>query len=113
MITNVVVSYAVKPECVEEHLALIRGVFAQLEADAPTNVEYKVLALDDGVSFLHVSTADTIDGANPLPQLTSFQAFAQNLGDRVATPPHPTAASIVGSYHQAAPLGAAGEGTDE
>lgn len=106
MISNVVVSYTVKPEAVEEHMRLIEAVFAQLNAEASANVEYKVMRLDDGVSFLHVSTADTADGSNPLPQLSAFQDFARDLGDRVATAPLPTAAAIVGSYHPADPLGA-------
>jgi hypothetical protein len=104
MITNVVVSYQVKPEAVEEHVRLIEGVFAQLTADAPANVEYKVLRLDDGVSFLHVSTADTPEGSNPLPELAAFQEFAKDLGSRVATPPAPVAAAIVGSYYPAEPI---------
>jgi hypothetical protein len=101
MISNVVVTYTVKPECVEEHIRLIRGIFAQLDEDAPTELEYKVLTLDDGVSFVHVSTADTVDGSNPLPQLAAFQAFAKDLPDRVATAPAPTGATIIGSYHPA------------
>jgi hypothetical protein len=105
VISNVVVSYTVKPEAVEEHMRLIEGVFAQLNAESSTNVEYKVMCLDDGVSFLHVSTADTADGSNPLPQLLAFQEFARDLGARVATPPMPTAATIVGTYHPADPLG--------
>jgi hypothetical protein len=105
MISNVVVSYTVKPEAVEEHLRLIQGVFNQLDSEAPANIEYKVVQLADGVSFVHVSTAETDDGSNPLPALASFQQFAQDLGARVATPPAPSAAEIVGSYYPASPLG--------
>jgi hypothetical protein len=105
MISNIVVSYTVKPEAVEEHLRLIEGVFTQLHGEAPANIEYKVLQLDDGVSFVHVSTAETDDGSNPLPELAAFKAFAQDLGARVATPPGPAAASIVGSYYPADPIG--------
>jgi hypothetical protein len=101
VISNVVVSYTVKPEAIEEHLRLIRGVFAQLDADTPANIEYKVMQLADGVSFVHVSTADTPDGSNPLPELDEFKAFGADLGARVATPPAPSAATIVGSYHPA------------
>jgi hypothetical protein len=99
MISNVVVTYTVKPEAFDEHVGLIDAVFAQLDAEAPSNLEYKVLCLDDGVSFVHVSTADTPDGSNPLPQLAAFQQFAHGLGDRVATPPGPSAARLIGSYH--------------
>lgn len=99
MISSVVVSYTVKPEAIDEHVRLIEGVFDQLRADAPDNLEYKVLRLDDGVSFVHVSTADTPDGSNPLPELSAFKAFGQDLGSRVASPPGPIAATVVGSYH--------------
>jgi hypothetical protein len=107
MISNVVVSYRVKPEAVEEHVRLIRAVFAQLHAEQPGNVEYKVVCLDDGVSFVHISTADTPDGSNPLPAFSAFQEFGRGAGERAATPPNPTAAELIGSYVPAAtgPLG--------
>ncbi len=98
MISSVVVSYQVKPEAIDEHVRLIQGVFDQLRAEQPDNVEYKVLRLADGVSFVHVSSADTPDGSNPLPEMAAFQEFGRGLGSRVATPPMPTAADIIGSY---------------
>jgi hypothetical protein len=106
VISNVVVTYTVKPDAIDEHLRLIEGVFAQLQSEAPAHLEYKVLHLADGVTFVHVSTADTPDGSNPLPALESFQEFAKDLPARVSTPPNPTAATIVGSYHPANPIGA-------
>lgn len=98
MITSVVVSYKVRPEAVSEHVRLIEAVFEQLHSEQPGNVEYKVMRLDDGVSFVHVSTADTPDGSNPLPELESFRLFGKDSADRVATPPVPTAADVIGSY---------------
>ena len=98
MITSVVVSYKVRPDAVAEHISLIEGVFEQLTAEQPGNVEYKVVCLDDGVSFVHISTADTPDGSNPLPGMTAFQRFSAGAADRAATPPVPTAAEIIGSY---------------
>ena len=65
MISSVVVTYRVRPEAVEEHVRLIEAVFDQLRAEQPVNIEYKVVRLDDGVSFVHVSTGDTPDGSNP------------------------------------------------
>jgi hypothetical protein len=103
VITSVVVSYRVKPEAVDEHVRLIQAVFAQLRAEQPANVEYKVVRLDDGVSFVHVSSADTPDGSNPLPEMASFKEFSRDAGSRVATPPTPTAADVVGWYHPAQP----------
>jgi hypothetical protein len=101
VINSVVVSYTIKPECLEEHVQLIEGVFDQLRTEAPATVEYKVMRLDDGVSFVHVSTADTPDGANPLPELAAFKAFQQDLGARLATPPNASGASAVGNYRPA------------
>jgi hypothetical protein len=98
VITSVVVSYQIKPEAQAEHVRLIEGVFEQLRAEGPDNVEYKVLRLADGVSFVHVSTADTPDGSNPLPELSAFKEFGKDLADRVATAPNPSAADIIGSY---------------
>ena len=108
VITSVVVSYQVKPEAMAEHVRLIEGVFAQLHAEGPVNVEYKVVRLADGVSFLHVSSAETPDGSNPLPELSAFKEFGKDSGDRVATPPIPTAADIIGDYHPAGGLRPAG-----
>jgi len=105
MISSVVVSYLVRPEAVDEHVRLIEAVFEQLRNEQPANIEYKVMRLADGVSFVHVSTADTADGSNPLPKLAAFQQFGQNAGARVASTPVPTAADIIGSYHPNAPTG--------
>jgi len=98
MISNVVVSYQLRPEAMDEHIRLIEAVFAQLRDEQPANVEYKVVRLDDGVSFVHVSTSDTADGSNPLPSLFAFKEFGRELLGRVATPPAPTGATLVGSY---------------
>ena len=104
MITSIVVSYEVRSEAVTEHVRLIEAVFAQLDAERPSNVEYKVLQLEDGVSFVHVSTADTVDGSNPLPQMSAFQDFGRDSAARVATTPNPTPATIIGSYAVDHPL---------
>jgi hypothetical protein len=104
MISSVVVSYQVRPEAVAEHVRLIEEVFKQLHAEQPGNVEYKVVRLDDGVSFVHVSSADTPDGSNPLPAMSAFREFGRDSAARVATAPVPTAADIVGSYYPATPV---------
>jgi hypothetical protein len=104
VISNVVVTYSVRPEAVTEHVRLIEAIFDQLRSEQPDNVEYKVVRLDDGVSFVHVSTADTPDGSNPLPAMSAFMEFGKDSASRVATQPVPTAADIIGSYHPVAPL---------
>jgi hypothetical protein len=104
MISSVVVSYRVKPEAVAEHVRLIEAVFTQLHAEQPGNVEYKVVRLEDGVSFVHLSSADTADGSNPLPEMAAFKEFGKDSAARVATAPVPTAADIIGSYRPATSL---------
>lgn len=99
MKSSVVVSYQVRPEAVDEHVRLIEGVFAQLQTERPDNIEYKVVRLADGVSFVHISTSDTPDGSNPLPRMTAFREFGKDIGERAATPPNPTAADVIGAYH--------------
>jgi len=104
VISSVVVSYRVRPDAVAEHVRLIKAVFDQLHAEQPDNVEYKVVCLADGVSFVHVSSASTPDGSNPLPELAAFKEFGKDSAARVTTPPVPAPADIIGSYHPAAPL---------
>ena len=104
MISSVVVSYQVRPEAVAEHARLIEAVFGQLHAGQPGNVEYKVVRLEDGVSFVHLSSADTPDGSNPLPALAAFKEFGRDSAARVATAPLPTPADIIGSYYPAVPV---------
>ena len=104
MISSTVVSYQVKPEAVAEHVRLIEAVLAQLHTEQRGDLEYKVLRLDDGVSFVHVSTVDTPDGSNPLTELPAFKEFGRDLPNRVATQPNPTAADVIGSYLPETPL---------
>ena len=104
MISSVVVSYRVRPQAVAEHMLLTRAVFERLHAEQPDNVEYKVVCLADGVSFVHVSSSSTPDGSNPLPELAAFKEFGKDSAARVATPAVPAPADIIGSYYPAAPL---------
>jgi hypothetical protein len=101
VISNVVVSYRVKPESVAEHVRLIEAVFDQLRAQRRTDVDYRVIRLEDGVSFVHMSTADTPDGSSPLPTLSSFQDFGRALSERVETPPEAKPGDLVGAYSAA------------
>ena len=98
MISTVVVRYTLRPEAMAEHVALIEAVMAQLRDERPTTVDYQVLRLADGVSFVHVSTCDTPDGTTPLGGLSSFREFQAGLASRVASPPEPSAADVIGAY---------------
>jgi hypothetical protein len=99
MLNNVVVSYSIHPEAKAEHVRLIEAVFAQLQTELPDNIDYQVMCLQDGVSFVHMSTADTPDGSNPIPKLSAFAEFGRDIADRVTSMPTPSASQIVGSYH--------------
>jgi hypothetical protein len=101
--TSVVVTYTVRPEALAEHVRLIDAVFDQLRSDQRSDVTYQVVRLADGVSFVHVSTATTQDGTNPLPQLESFRAFSADLASRVVAPPVPSSAELIGAYPSTPP----------
>jgi hypothetical protein len=54
----------------------------------PDNVAYKVVRLAGGVSFVHVSPADT-RRVEPLPELAAFKEFGRGAAAWVATAPVP------------------------
>jgi hypothetical protein len=94
----VVVTYQVRPEARDEHVQLINAVFDQLADEQPADVDYTVVCLDDGVSFIHVSVTRTDDGSNPLVALAAFAEFSGNVSDRTVDPPHATPAQVIGRY---------------
>ena len=96
--STVVVRYTLRPEAMTEHVRLIDAVMTQLREEHPDTVDYQVLRLSDGVTFIHVSSSDTPDGTNPLGGLSAFCEFQADLGSRVATPPEPSAADDIGNY---------------
>jgi hypothetical protein len=98
MRSTVVVRYTLRPEAMDEHVRLIEAVMAQLREERRTDLDYQVLRLADGISFLHVSTCDTPDGTSPLAELSAFREFQADLASRVATPPEPSAADQIGHY---------------
>jgi hypothetical protein len=84
---RVVVRYKLKPERVEEHEALIRGVFAELAERRPEGLAYQASKLEDGVSFVHVADVSTPDGKSPLAEIAAFKAFTANIGERCEEKP--------------------------
>jgi hypothetical protein len=91
------VRYKVKPEYAEENARLIQKVFEELHAKSPAGVRYLVLRLDDG-TFVHLSTADTEDGASPIPRLEAFGRFQNGIKERCIEPPQSSDVTIVGEY---------------
>src|SRR5947208_16089720 len=99
MLNNVVVTYSVRPEAKAEHVRLIEAVFAQLRTDRPDYIDYQVMCLADGVTFVHISNADTTDGSNPIPHLGAFKALTRNIAERLTAIPTPAAGETVAAYH--------------
>jgi hypothetical protein len=102
--SSTVVRYKTKPERADENQALIEAVFAELAEAAPAGLSYESYRLDDGVSFLHVASIETDDGANPLTSTTAFATFLQGIGDRCTEPPIAVNANKIGSYVAGAPV---------
>ncbi len=93
---RVVVRYRVKPERVEEHEALIRGVFAELAEKKPEGLRYGAFKQKDGVSFLHVAFVSA--EKNPLQELAAFNKFTANIAERCDEAPVTTELAEVGVY---------------
>jgi len=94
--TAVVVRYRTTPEAAERNQALVRQVFAELNRERPEGLRYAAFRLADGVSFVHVVS---IEGdTDPLSRSAAFAEFRRGLGDRLAGPPEPSSATLVGSY---------------
>ena len=86
----------VSPERAAENAELVRAVYAELAAiDAP-GFRYATLALDDGVSFVHLAIEG--GGEVPLPKLDSFRRFRAELEDRCEQRPSVRRAEVVGSF---------------
>jgi hypothetical protein len=100
-----VVRYTTKPDRADENQALIEKVFAELAAERPVGLRYMTFRLADGVTFVHVASVETDDGANPLTTTPAFGAFAREVADRCEVGPLAMEATVVGSYQF--PLGAA------
>jgi hypothetical protein len=95
IVQTVIVRYQVRPEKVEEHLRLVRQVFAELADKRPAGLRYTALRATDGLSFTHVAA---MEGGNQLAALGAFQAFLQGIAARCDVPPAATEVEIVGSY---------------
>jgi hypothetical protein len=91
-----VVQYQARPEQADENQRLVEQVYAELNENDPGRLQYITLRLADGVTFLHVSMLDGED--NPLSQVAAFQEFQAGLAERLAAPPKPEQATIVGRY---------------
>ena len=84
MSNSMVIRYTVRPEAAEENQRLVQNVFAELADNQPDGLHYATFRLADGVSFVHVVSADGED--NPLLKTAAFAEFQRNIADRVDRP---------------------------
>jgi len=92
------VSYKLKPECLQEHEQLAAAVYEALAQSRPSGLGYATLKLEDGVSFIHLVSHQETDGNNALTALPAFKAFAVGVRDRCETPPVRVELTELGSY---------------
>jgi hypothetical protein len=92
----VIVTYKTKPGAADENERLVKGVYAQLAAEAPGEFHYATFRLGDGVSFLHLGIVD--GEVSPLSKLSAFQEFQRGIPERCVEPPMVLESTVVGSY---------------
>lgn len=96
---RLVTTYATKSAAdADENQRRVEAVFAELEANKPTNVSYIVLRLEDD-SFVHVSFHDHGDDvANPISSTKAFADFLDGHADRRSSEIDQQKATLVGAY---------------
>ncbi len=97
-VKHLFVRYKVKADRAAESEACINAVFAKLQHLAPRDVHHDSFKLEDGVSFVPIASFSGPDGHNPLPELSAFKAFTQDIASRCEEPPVAMAADAVGSH---------------
>jgi hypothetical protein len=95
---RVMVRYKVKPDRATENEALVRAVYEELQRTRPAGLHYATFALDDGVSFVHLSTLDAEDGGNPLTEVEAFARFQEGIADRCEEAPVVAQLREIGSF---------------
>jgi len=73
-------------------------VFAELDERPPEGFTYKVLRLEDGVSFIYVVTEHDTDAPDSLQAVPALRAFLEEIADRCDIPPVASGAIVVGGY---------------
>jgi hypothetical protein len=92
------VRYTVKPEEVERNEALVKSVFDELRRTAAPGFHYATFVEEDGVSFVHLAYADGDGDMSPLQNLSAFQEYVKEIGERIVAPTTRSALREVDSY---------------
>jgi len=97
MMGSSMIRYKVRPDRVEENVALVQAVYAQLDRERPEGIHYATFRLPDGVSFMHI-VIDSDEPGRILGELAAFKAFAGDIESRCDEPPVATDLTLVGSF---------------
>lgn len=96
---NVIVTYTVKPDRVEENETLVHAVYDELRAIGDPDVHYATFRKDDGRTFVHVAFFPSEEKQQVLTQSAAFGAFQAALQDRCEVPPRAEPVAPVDSYN--------------
>ena len=91
------IRYKVKADRAGENQQFVQKVFEELHRLSPEGVHYATFKQSDGVSFVHIVSADA-DSNSQLTQLPAFQAFQAGIKDRCEEQPLVVDLEEVGSY---------------
>lgn len=89
------ITYTAKPEAADENAGLIRAVFEELRAKAPTGLRYMVLRNGEG-RFVHFVQQE--EGGPSLSGLDAFRSFQKDSGARIQGRPEVNEVEVVGAY---------------
>ena len=92
------IRYKTKPEFADENQRLVEKVYEELGARDPGGVHYATFRMADGVTFLHLFTTDSDEGAETLGSIAAFAEFQRDLPQRCAEAPVAQDIRVVGSY---------------
>lgn len=98
---KMMICYRIRPDQLEEHLALVDAVFEEMAAVAPPLLRYSAHRLGDGVTFVDLVEGDELPA--PLPELDAFQRYRVGLDERCDEPPVMTELIEFASYPAAEP----------
>jgi hypothetical protein len=99
MPSTTIVRYELKPECLNEHLSLLAGVFDHLRAVTPAGAHYNVYRSANGYQFTHVGTYDTEQARAVAHESDAFAAFTADVAARCVTPPEAVPHQVVEGYN--------------
>ena len=95
---RVLVTYKVKPDRVGENEELVKAVYEELRQINDAGIHYATFKLNDGQTFVHIASFESMDKQPVLTESSAFKAFQENLKDRCEVPPDPQKLNEVDSY---------------